>query len=366
MRRSLLPQVVVLGLVLFFVLSIFLQSLNLVFGACFVQVFVFFCIPWVASRLAQEAPVKALGFLAVSPKKLAAGALLGVVGYFAVVLPLMYWVKHLVPASWEKAFDGRALFAGLSGIELWLMVAVVVCVAPLCEEVFFRGFIQPKFIRRWGAPMGFLVTSVFFSFIHMDPVGFLARLALGLLFGWLAYTGGSLWVSISAHISYNLLVYILFFYFESNPSSEVLLLGQGVLFLWLALGVGGMGALFWVLKFSPPSFEELPAQESRILSKSTHTSPLLFWSILRPWLLAAGGSCVLLVAADYRGVALNMFDAIIAPLPRVINPQLQEEMQRMRALRQQARKGQVELRSYFEFRQQLFLQSSSSEPSSSP
>ncbi|MCL2626760.1 MAG: CPBP family intramembrane metalloprotease [Cystobacterineae bacterium] len=254
MRESSLPQVVALGLVLFFVLGIFLQSLNVVFGAWFVQVFVFFCIPWVSCRLWGQAPSRALGFWAVSLKKLAAGALLGAVCYFAVVLPLMYWVKQVVPASWEKVFGGRTPFADLGGIELWLMVVLVVLAAPLCEEVFFRGFIQPKLIQRWGAPLGLLVTSVLFSFIHVDPIGFLARLALGVLFGWLAYAGASLWVSVLAHVSYNLLVYLIYVwvsYGGDEPSTELSFLGPGILFLWLALGTGSMVALLWVLGFSP-------------------------------------------------------------------------------------------------------------------
>ncbi|MCL2012291.1 MAG: CPBP family intramembrane metalloprotease [Cystobacterineae bacterium] len=357
MRRSPLPQVAILGLLLFLVLSVVLQSLNFVFGAWFVQVFVFFCIPWVSLRLLRQPPSKALGLLSVSPKRLLAGGFLGMLCYVAVVLPLMYWVKQVVPASWEKMFDGRDMFSALSGIEYALMVGAVVLVAPLCEEVFFRGFIQPKLILRWGAPLGLLVSSVLFSLIHMDPVGFLARLALGLLFGWLAYVTSNLWVSVAAHASYNLLVYILFLQFGNASSSAALPLGQGVLFLWLVLGIAGMWTLLRVLGFSPRPPRDFPAEKLYMPSESAQPPPVLR-SILRPWLWAACGSCLLLAAMDYRGVALNMFDTVVVPLPKAArdNEQLQGEMERMQALRQQARKGQVELKSYFEFRQQFFQQ----------
>jgi membrane protease YdiL (CAAX protease family) len=359
MSSSRLPQVAVLGVVLFFIFGVFLQLLNLVFSAWFVQVFVFFCIPWVFYRLARQAPSKALGLSATSPGKTVAGALLGVACYFAVVLPLMHWVSHVVPASWREAFDGRAILSGLDGIEWALMVGAIVLAAPFCEEVFFRGFIQPRLIRRWGAPLGLLATSVLFSLIHVDPVGFLARVALGMLFGWLAYASAHLWVSIAAHASYNFLVCLLFFYGSSEPSAAVSPLSQGVLFLWLVLGAAGMVVLLGCFGFSPPS----TPWESRV---SPQTPPVLLRSIFRPWLLAAAGSFLLLVAMDYRGIALNMFDTVVTPFPRAARntPQFEEAMEKMKALRQEARKGQVELKKYFEFRQQLFWQLSSSALSS--
>jgi len=345
-----LPQVAVIGVVLFFILGISLQLLNFVFSAWFVQVFVFFGIPWIFYRLARQEPSSALGLSAVSPNNIAAGAFLGVVCWFAVILPLMHVTGQLFPDSWKEMFDGRAVFFSLEGMERALMVVVVVLVAPLGEEVFFRGFIQPRLIRRWGVPLGLLSTSVLFSLIHVDPVGFLARVALGILFGWLAYASASLWVSIAAHACYNLLVCVLFFSFGSEDVS----LGQGVLFLWLVLGAGGMLALLWFLGFSPP----VASQALNVHSQEAPLPPVSLWQVFRPWLLAAGGSCLLLLAVDHRGVALNMFDTVAVPLPRAARNslQLQAEMERMQKLRQQARKGQTELKKYFECRREFYKQ----------
>jgi len=257
-------------------------------------------------------------------------------------------------------FDGRALFSGLSGMEQALMLGAVVLAAPLCEEVFFRGFIQPKLIGRWGAPLGLLVTSVLFSLIHMDPVGFLARVALGSLFGWLAYAGGSLWVSISAHASYNLFVCILFFSVGGETSLEPVSLSQGVLLCWLVLGAGGMIGLLWLLGFSPPLAACKP-EASSPLPPTPPIPPMSRWRILRPWVLAAVGSFVLLVAVDHRGIALNVFDTVMAPLPSPgklseLLAHGNQEKERMQALRQKAHKGEVELQEYFEFRRQLSLE----------
>jgi len=349
MSSTSLPRIAAWGFLLFFVLGISLQLLSPIFSAWFVQVFVFLCIPWLFFRFARQAPAKALGLLAVVPNKAAAGAFLGMLCSFAVVWPLMHWMSHLFPAPWIERFDGRALFFELEGIERLLMVAAVLLAAPLGEEVFFRGFLQPRLMQRWGAPMGLLATSVLFSLIHIDPVGFLARVALGLLFGWLAYAGGSLWVSIAAHAAYNLLVCFLFFAVGPEASLGGAAFGQGLLLLWLGVGAGSMLGLLWLLGFSPPVAFGKPLAPA--------LPPVVWWRLLRPWVLAAGGSFVLLVAVDYRGVALNVFDTVVTPFPRAAkeNPQLQGEMERMRALRHKARKGQVALTTYFEFRRQLSL-----------
>jgi len=350
MSGASLPRFAAWGVVLFFVLGVLLQLFNLTFSAWFVQVFVFFCIPWTFCRFAHKSPSKALGLSAVLPNKAAAGALLGMLCCFAVVLPLMHGMNHVFPPSWREMFDGRTVLWSLDGMERALMVGAVVLAAPVCEEVFFRGFIQPRLIQRWGAFLGLLATSVLFSLIHMDPVGFLARVALGMLFGWLAYASANLWVSIVAHASYNLLACVLFFAVGSEASLEATPLSQGFIFLWLVLGTGSMLGLLRLLGFSPPLVSVPQA------SSHAPLPPVVWRRILRPWALAAAGSFLLLLAVDHRGVALNMFDAVVAPLPRLArdNPQLQGDMEKMQALRQKARKGQVELKKYFEFRRQLF------------
>ncbi|MBT3224168.1 MAG: CPBP family intramembrane metalloprotease [Proteobacteria bacterium] len=83
------------------------------------------------------------------------------------------------------------------------MMVTVVIMAPLCEELIFRGFLwdaAARFMPRWGV---WLTTSVLFAVYHMDPIQGTAVLFTGLFIGWLRYIGGSVWPAVVAHFVNN-------------------------------------------------------------------------------------------------------------------------------------------------------------------
>jgi membrane protease YdiL (CAAX protease family) len=86
-------------------------------------------------------------------------------------------------------------------------VVVILSVAALpaiFEELAFRGVLQPLLIKATGkAWVGIAIASVLFSAIHFQFYGFLPRVLLGLLFGWLAYRSGSILPGIVAHFFNN-------------------------------------------------------------------------------------------------------------------------------------------------------------------
>lgn len=117
----------------------------------------------------------------------------------------------------------------LSGLELWMkdmeeqlmemtkfltdfestgefLVGLIVIglLAGIGEEVFFRGVIQPKFHKYTGSVhWGVWITAIIFSAIHVQFYGFLPRMFLGAMFGYLYVYSGSLVYPILAHIFNN-------------------------------------------------------------------------------------------------------------------------------------------------------------------
>ena len=72
------------------------------------------------------------------------------------------------------------------------------------EETFFRGGIQNLLNRWWKRPvLAVVITSVVFSFAHGSYLGFLGRVVLGFILGWIYYRSGNLWLNIIAHGFYN-------------------------------------------------------------------------------------------------------------------------------------------------------------------
>ena len=66
--------------------------------------------------------------------------------------------------------------------------------------------ILPQDVFAWLAllnAVALVLTAVIFSFIHFQFEGFLPRMLLGLLLGWLYWRTGNFWVPVAAHFANN-------------------------------------------------------------------------------------------------------------------------------------------------------------------
>jgi len=80
----------------------------------------------------------------------------------------------------------------------------VLCIVPaVCEEIYFRGFIQTSLRARWGAGWAIATTSIIFAAMHGNIYYFHLYVLLGLIFGWAYEVSGTLWASIACHVFNN-------------------------------------------------------------------------------------------------------------------------------------------------------------------
>ena len=105
--------------------------------------------------------------------------------------------------------------------SVFLLAVFGVTLGPLCEELAFRGFLQPLLVRSFGPVAGILGAAIPFGLLHFQEYGNSWRHALmialaGAAFGWMRHATGSTRASTLMHAAYN----SLFFY---------ALLGRGVL-----------------------------------------------------------------------------------------------------------------------------------------
>jgi hypothetical protein len=81
------------------------------------------------------------------------------------------------------------------------MIALLPAIA---EELIFRGVFQTIFQRLFrSGHLAIWVTSLIFSTIHFQFFGFIPRLILGLVFGYLFYWSGTLWLPVISHFLNN-------------------------------------------------------------------------------------------------------------------------------------------------------------------
>jgi membrane protease YdiL (CAAX protease family) len=85
-----------------------------------------------------------------------------------------------------------------------VLAVVVVGVAPIVEELFYRGLWLRAAERRLGRLGGVLLSSTVFGAIHFQPIDTLALVAFGLVAAWLATRYGRLGPAVWAHMAFNL------------------------------------------------------------------------------------------------------------------------------------------------------------------
>jgi membrane protease YdiL (CAAX protease family) len=82
-----------------------------------------------------------------------------------------------------------------------LMIAVLPAIA---EELIFRGVFQKIFYRLFrSGHLAIWFSAFLFSTIHFQFFGFIPRLILGLVFGYLFYWSGTLWLPVISHFVNN-------------------------------------------------------------------------------------------------------------------------------------------------------------------
>lgn len=95
--------------------------------------------------------------------------------------------------------------------EASFIVIVVAVVPSICEEVFFRGYVQKSFEFRIKPVWAALVTAIFFALYHFNPYGLIALFALGFFFGYSAYISGSIFIPLLLHFLNNFIAVMTYF-----------------------------------------------------------------------------------------------------------------------------------------------------------
>lgn len=337
----------------FLVSGVLVQPLNVAFGIWFTQLFVFLGLGWYVLRATGREPVRYTGLSSPGLAPMAFGFALGVANFFAIVAPVQYVSQSLLPQSWREIYDVADIFRGQSPMEMAFIVASVTIAAPVCEEFFFRGVFFQGLRAHGGTALRALVFSaVVFSAFHLDPVGFAARVELGVLFGWLLVRTGSLWPAILAHSANNLVSTVLFFatrHLESpeQPASPedarallvLVLLGGGVLWALVAAA-----RRFPSLLGPPRPLEVLEAPEAPVRLEPV---PRLL-RLAAPWMLAAALSLGAYRTLDPIGIQLSQIDMSypLRAVPEDAPDVLHAEREALFELRVRARRGEIPLGEY--------------------
>ena len=134
--------------------------------------------------------------------------------FILVAFPLAqaaYWLNRQLPLpEWITSLEDstEALINGLLVMDTpWELIVNLITIAlipALAEEMVFRGVVQQTFERWFKNPVAAIWTAaVVFSFIHFQFEGFLPRVLLGAVLGYLFFWTRNLWVPVAGHFINN-------------------------------------------------------------------------------------------------------------------------------------------------------------------
>jgi hypothetical protein len=169
---------------------------------------------WLFVREHGLAVREAFGFRQVLLPAIAAGALAA-----ALFVPLGWGLQQLsaflmqhLPLLQLKAVEQetvQTLRLASSPFQRITLGVVTVLIAPVGEELLFRGVLY-TWIRQTGfTGLALWTSSILFAVVHFNLATFLPLLCLALLLGWLYERSGNLLTSIVAHAMFNALNFLL-------------------------------------------------------------------------------------------------------------------------------------------------------------
>ena len=158
------------------------------------------------------------------------------------------WMQNLEQSA-EKTTE--LLLSGESIVDFLSNLFFIALVAAVAEEVFFRGVLQQLLIKQFkNEHVGVWLGAIIFSMMHLQFYGFLPRVILGALLGYLFLWTRNLWIPILIHFLNNALVVTFNFFLKDNSLYQAL--GNPAFTISFVL-VGFVSLLtaiyvFWIMK----------------------------------------------------------------------------------------------------------------------
>lgn len=123
----------------------------------------------------------------------------------------------------------------------------IALLAPILEEMLFRGSIEGYLLKAWKSPWGaIIVSSLVFGVVHMNPAQIPFAFLLGVMFGWLYYRTGSLLPGIIGHVLNNSVAAVNMILYGDIPLEEQVQ-DETMMWTWAAIAtVAFVLATLWL------------------------------------------------------------------------------------------------------------------------
>lgn len=121
-----------------------------------------------------------------------------------IVIPLLYLpISQFVDTESVSDAAQDIIDNAVSWFDVGVLFLMIVVIAPVVEELFFRGFALPALMARFGQWPAVLLSSLWFAASHFQAIQFPGLLAVGLALAFARVRTNRLIPSIVLHMAFN-------------------------------------------------------------------------------------------------------------------------------------------------------------------
>ena len=172
---------------------------------------------------------------------------------FARLEDYLKTLEDIAQATTEKMLDVDTIGG------LLFNLVIIALIPAIGEELTFRGVLQQSLTRKMNPHIAIFLSAAIFSFIHFQFYGFLPRMFLGLLMGYMFYITNSLWTSMLMHFLNNGAAVVLYYLSNKGVIEDAEHFGETTnVWIIAASAVVTIGLIVWSwLKARPKKQAEI-------------------------------------------------------------------------------------------------------------
>lgn len=138
------------------------------------------------------------------------------------------WNLPTIFGDWLEGKESQAgeitkLFLDMPNVGLLVLNLIMIALLPAVgEELIFRGIMQRGLQKRVNPHVAIWLTAILFSAVHMQFLGFVPRMLMGVAMGYLLFWSCNLWYPIIAHFTNNAMAVGLTYGIQHNSIDSTL------------------------------------------------------------------------------------------------------------------------------------------------
>ena len=201
---------------------------------------------WFIFAIRKKSMLKEARILLFRPKKIIPILLLGI-----SCCMVIQWAFIGLPIPQQLLEEYNEAVSMTMGGSLAMILLTNVVIAPIVEEITFRGLAMSRLAKIMPISLAAVLTSGIFGLIHGQILWILYASALGLMMSLVAVQCESVLASILFHMVFNL--------FGSFPILEAALgfSEEGMILAGIVASVVGIGSIIWLVRDRKKDWEQL-------------------------------------------------------------------------------------------------------------